>query len=63
MKLLGLIGLVLLLAALLAPGGHGAHQRTSRDLGRQPVAPVQIIRSPRAALAPKTVRPVPVQAL
>jgi hypothetical protein len=62
MKLLGLVGLVLLLAALLAPVGHGARQGTGRCLGRQPVAPVQIIRSPRAALAPKTVRPVPAQA-
>jgi hypothetical protein len=58
MKLLGLVGLVLLLAALLAPGGHGARQRAGRCLQRQPLVPVQIIRSPRAALAPKTVRTV-----
>jgi len=62
MKLLSLIGLVLLLVALLAPVGHGARQGTGRCLGRQPAPPVQIIRSPRAALAPKTVRAVPAQA-
>jgi hypothetical protein len=62
MKLLSLIGLVLLLATLLAPVGHGARQVTGRCLGRLPMAPVHIIRSPRAALAPKTVRSVPTQA-
>jgi hypothetical protein len=62
MKLLGLLVLVLLLAALLAPGGHGARQRTGHHLGRQSLAPVQILRSPRAALAPKSVRPVPATA-
>ncbi len=56
MKLLGLLGLVLLLAALLAPVGHGARQSVGPGIRRQARAPVQIIRSPRAALAPKTVR-------
>lgn len=59
MKLLGLIGLVLLLAALLAPVGHGARQRAGRGPERHLLAPVRIIRSPSAAHAPKTVRPVP----
>jgi hypothetical protein len=58
MKLLGLLGLVLLLAALLAPVGHGARQSAGHGLRHQALAPVQIIRSPRAALAPKTVRTV-----
>ncbi|MFD1872537.1 hypothetical protein [Hymenobacter bucti] len=62
MKLLGLVGLVLLLTALLAPVGHGARQGAGRCQGRQPLAPVQIIRSPSAARALKTVRAVPAQA-
>jgi len=61
MKVLGLLGLLLLLAALLAPVGHGARQRASRCLQRRQLAPVQIIRSPRAARAPKTVRTVPIK--
>jgi hypothetical protein len=61
MKLLGLLGLVLLLAALLAPVGHGARQQAGRCLKRQSLAPVQIIRSPRAAHAPKTVRIVRIE--
>jgi len=56
MKLLGLVGLVLLLVALLAPVGHGARQPASRSPKLRAGAPVQIIRSTRAALAPKTVR-------
>jgi hypothetical protein len=56
MKLLGLLGLVLLLAALLAPVGHGARQPAGSYLKEQSLAPVQVIRSSRAALAPKTVR-------
>ena len=62
MKLLGLVGLVLLLAALLAPGGHGARQRAGRCLKHAPLAPVQIIRSPSATRTPKTVRAVHVKA-
>lgn len=58
MKLLGLLCLVLLLAALLAPVGHGARQQAGRCLKCQLPAPVQVIRSPSAAYAPKTVRAV-----
>ncbi|TVT39079.1 hypothetical protein FNT36_15560 [Hymenobacter setariae] len=61
MKLLGLVALVLLLAALLAPVGHGARQRADCHLGGPPLAPVQIIRSRGSFLAPKTVRTVPSQ--
>ncbi|MGI4867880.1 MAG: hypothetical protein ACRYFZ_28445 [Janthinobacterium lividum] len=59
MKLLGLIGLLLLLATLLTPAGHRARQRAqaARQL-RAHGAPVQVIRSPWAAHAPKSVRPV-----
>ncbi|RZK97255.1 MAG: hypothetical protein EOO62_28320 [Hymenobacter sp.] len=62
MKMLGLLGLVLLLAALLAPGGHGAKQRVGHCLRCQPPPPVHIIRSSRAVLTPKIVRPVPTNA-
>jgi hypothetical protein len=59
MKLLGLVGLVLLLAALLGPVGHRARQHWGQHLKCRSLAPIQIIRSPRAARAPKTVRTVP----
>jgi len=58
MKLLGLIGLLLLLATLLSPAGHRMRHRAAAWQGHPQVAPVQIIRSPWAARAPKTVRRV-----
>lgn len=57
MKLLGLF-LLLLLAVLLAPVGHGPRQQASGCSLPQRLGPVQVIRSPRAAQAPKTVRAV-----
>jgi len=58
MKLLALTGLLLLLATLLSPAGHRHRRRlVGRPLCRR-VVPVQIIRSPWAARAPKTVRRV-----
>ena len=59
MKLLGLIGLLLLLTTLLSPAGHRArHRATVARRRHKPGAPVQVIRSPWAAHAPKTVRAV-----
>jgi hypothetical protein len=58
MKLLGLIALLLLLATLLSPAGHRARRRAVARQQCARVAPVQIIRSPWAARAPKTVRRV-----
>ena len=58
MKLLGLIALLLLLATLLSPAGHRAQHRANAQRLRQHAAPVQIVRSPWAAHAPKTVRRV-----
>jgi hypothetical protein len=57
MKVLALLGLLLLLAALLAPVGHGARPGANRPLGR-PRAMVHITRSAWATRAPKTVRRV-----
>jgi hypothetical protein len=58
MKVLALLGLLLLLAALLAPVGHGARPGANRPLGRRPRAMVHITRSAWATRAPKTVRRV-----
>ena len=55
MKLLGLIGLLLL--ATLLPSEQ--QSRRASQPPRPRLAPIQIIRSPWAAQAPKTVRRVP----
>ncbi|MGI4740056.1 MAG: hypothetical protein ACRYG7_33205 [Janthinobacterium lividum] len=57
MKLLGLL-VLLLLAALLAPVGHGARRRVSKCPPSLRLAPVQVIRSSQAAQTPKIVRAV-----
>ncbi|RZK63116.1 MAG: hypothetical protein EOO59_00645 [Hymenobacter sp.] len=58
MKLLGILGLVLLLALGSSLVGHGARCRAGR-CGRAPRrAAVRVIRSARAVEAPKTVRAV-----
>jgi hypothetical protein len=58
MKLLGLIAFLLLLTTLLSPAGHRARCRSVARVRCARVAPVQIIRSPWAAHAHKTVRRV-----
>jgi len=58
MKLLGLIAFLLLLTTLLSPAVHRARCRSVAQPRCAQAAPVQIIRSPWAARAPKTVRRV-----
>ena len=61
MKLLGKLGLVVLLALGSSLVGHGARHRAGQCWRFQRRALVQVIRSIRAAQAPKTVRRVPGQ--
>jgi hypothetical protein len=57
MKALALL-VVLLLAVLLLPAKHRAAQQRSSHEPLRRLAPVRVMRSPRAAHVPKTVRAV-----